>query len=90
MPHIDEVLKERKNTHGDFTDHAYIAQSLKRIAYEGDKAHALSDVQKEALDMILHKIARIVSGNPNHIDHWTDIIGYSKLVEDRLTQNDTQ
>jgi len=44
----------------------------------------LNDVQKEALEMILHKVARIVSGNPNHADHWHDIGGYSKLVEDRI------
>jgi hypothetical protein len=40
-------------------------------------------MQREALDMILHKIARIVNGNPNETDHWHDIAGYATLVEQR-------
>ena len=41
----------------------------------------------EALDMIQHKIARILNGDPNYIDSWTDIIGYARLVEKRLTSD---
>lgn len=40
---------------------------------------------KEALEMIQHKVARILNGNPEVKDHWTDIIGYATLVEKRLT-----
>jgi hypothetical protein len=32
------------------------------------------------LEMIAHKIARILSGDPNHRDHWEDIAGYAELV----------
>lgn len=79
---VENTLKERHATHGDFTNHARVAQRLKVvIKMEGKE---LSDIQQEALDMILHKIARIISGNPNHKDHWHDIAGYAKLVEDRL------
>ena len=45
---------------------------------------SLSEVQKEALEMIQHKIGRILAGNPDHKDHWDDIAGYAKLVSDRL------
>ena len=41
--------------------------------------------QKESLEMIVHKIARILNGDPNYDDSWIDIGGYSKLVADRLT-----
>jgi hypothetical protein len=34
--------------------------------------------------MILHKIARIVNGDPNWSDSWRDIAGYATLVADRL------
>ena len=81
---IGDTLKERGSTHGDFTDHSKIAQGLKRVAYSGVKNELLTDIQREALDMILHKVARIVSGNPDHKDHWHDIAGYAKLVEDRI------
>jgi hypothetical protein len=40
--------------------------------------------QKEALEMIQHKIARILNGDPDYVDSWTDIAGYSTLVADRL------
>ena len=45
---------------------------------------ALTEVQHEALEHIATKIARILSGDPNHADHWNDIQGYARLVEERL------
>lgn len=81
---VTKTLEDRKKTHGDFTVHAEIAQSLKEItgSYDGELNH----VQREAVDMILHKIARILAGNPNEKDHWHDIAGYAKLVEDRIKE----
>jgi hypothetical protein len=46
----------------------------------------LSVSQREALEMILHKIARILNGDPNFKDSWTDIIGYARLVERELSE----
>jgi hypothetical protein len=40
--------------------------------------------QIEALEMICHKIARVLNGDPNHHDHWHDIAGYATLVANRL------
>jgi len=34
--------------------------------------------------MIAHKIGRICNGNPAYKNSWTDIIGYTKLVEQTL------
>jgi hypothetical protein len=45
---------------------------------------ALAADQQEALDMICHKIGRIVNGDPNYADSWVDIAGYATLVADRL------
>jgi hypothetical protein len=44
----------------------------------------LDHVKREALEHIATKIGRILSGDPNHRDHWEDIQGYARLVEDRL------
>lgn len=41
--------------------------------------------QMEALEMIAHKIARILNGDPDYEDSWRDIAGYATLVADRLT-----
>lgn len=78
------LLNERGKTHGDFTDHAAITQALKQEMSYTDKWRGLTYVQKEALEMIQHKVGRILAGDPNFKDHWDDIAGYAKLVADRL------
>ena len=83
---IDQTLAERGSRYGDFTDHARICQQIKDDMMHTPGAHwqRLSDVQKQALDVIADKIARILSGDPNYADNWHDIQGYAKLVEERL------
>ena len=36
------------------------------------------------LEMIVHKIGRILAGNPNHLDHWVDVEGYARITKERL------
>lgn len=80
---ISDILLERGRRYGDFIDHAAISQHLKQsMACPG--WHELSCDQKEALEMIVHKIARILNGDPNYADSWIDIAGYAKLISDRL------
>lgn len=81
---IDATLAERGQRYGQFTEHARIAQNLKRAMQDSPNWTKLSDDKKEALDMVQHKIARILNGDPNYADSWHDIIGYTKLVEDTL------
>lgn len=86
MTTIDKITAERKKTHGDFSDHAKITQTLKDVLRsfeaEWDK---LNDCQKEAIEMIAHKIGRIMAGDPNFADHWDDIGGYAKIARERPT-----
>lgn len=79
---IDSTLSQRQKTHGEFSDHARIAQELKGclIPVRGE----LLDTHREALDMICHKMARILAGDPNEPDHWHDIAGYATLVEKEI------
>ena len=79
-----EILEERGKTHGDFSDNARVSQQLKMIVREEHGYRKLNPVQKEAIDMILHKISRALCGNPNEPDHWEDMAGYSTLVVNRL------
>lgn len=80
---IRTTLKSRRATHGDFADNAVTSQALKEIVRTHSKT-PLSPVMREALDMILHKIGRICSGDPTHKDHFVDIAGYATLVADTL------
>ncbi len=84
---IDITLEQRGSRYGEFISHAEISQRLKddmRMCPKWDELH--SD-QKEALEMIAHKIGRILNGDPNYHDSWHDIVGYAKLVADRLLGN---
>jgi hypothetical protein len=81
---IDATLAERGSRYGAFTGHARITQAIKRAMVDSPKWGSLADDQREALEMVAHKIGRILNGDPNYIDSWHDIIGYTKLVEDRL------
>lgn len=81
---IENILEQRGTTHGDFSDNARFSQQLKFIVEMSPNWDNMSDVQREALHMILHKISRICAGNPDFIDAWRDISGYATLVSDRL------
>ena len=80
---IEQTLTERGKRYGDFSDHAKIAQNIKR-GMQCQGYDELPDMHRQALEVIADKIARILSGDPNYSDNWHDIQGYAKLVEDRL------
>lgn len=82
MSDISKTLEERGQRYGSFKGHGAIAQRIKEAMHRADNWEKLSPAQKEALDMIAHKIARILNGDPNYADSWHDIVGYAKLVED--------
>ncbi len=81
---IDAVLTERGSRYGDFYRHAEITQEIKHAIRQGPSFTKMEDDMTEALDMIAHKIGRIVNGDPRYADSWVDIAGYAKLVADRL------
>lgn len=83
---VENTLDQRKKTYGSFKEHALISQNLKYTLDISKNYWRLAPDQKEAIEMILHKIARIVNGNPDYTDSWHDIQGYAKLVEDRLVK----
>jgi len=83
---VDATLDARAVEYGKFIEGAEVMQMLKRVvqAALNNRDKTLAHDQAEALDMIIHKIGRIVNGNPDVVDHWLDIAGYAKLVADRL------
>ena len=84
---IKAILAERGSRYGTFADLAVISQNL-HAAIIGpmsqDKYDRLAADQKEALQMIAHKLARIINGDPDYSDSWRDIAGFATLVADRL------
>jgi len=82
---IDKTLEQRGLKYGDFDTHADISQSLKRAMHSTIGWKRLTPAMKESLDMVQHKIGRILNGDPHFHDSWHDIIGYVRLVEKTLT-----
>ena len=91
-----EVLEERQKTHGDYALHAAITQNLKKcfkMPYGVRKDCVLTTWdnltvrQVETLEMIAHKIGRILAGNPNTKDHWADIAGYATLAAEECDEH---
>lgn len=84
---IDSTLVERGKRYGKFADHACYTQALKSVYRTSPNWNKLEPDQKEALEMIAHKIGRMLSGDPNYRDNWHDIVGYAKLVDDRMKED---
>ena len=86
QPTLTDVLTERGHRYGKFTGHAQVTQDLKQLSNEHleTRKKTLPADMQEALDMIYHKIGRIINGDHNYADSWVDIAGYAKLVADRL------
>lgn len=83
-PSLSNTLKQRRGQHGDFTHNAKTTQELKSIIRLHPKFPHLQPIMRESLEMIMHKVGRILSGDETHKDHWHDIAGYATLVEERI------
>lgn len=82
---IEDILNERQKTHGSFSVHALATQEMKEAMRGYANWEVLNPSQRESLEMIAHKIGRILAGDPNHKDHWADIAGYATLCANQLT-----
>ena len=86
---VDKTLDARAQMYGKFKDGAALMQAIKRTmaAHASKHDKTFADDQWEALEMIVHKMGRIVNGDPDVVDHWVDIAGYATLISDRLEGN---
>ena len=81
------ILTERGERYGKFEKHAEVTQEIKRVIWRNIERRpdgTFDDDQIEALEMIAHKMGRILNGDPDYADSWADIAGYARLVADRL------
>lgn len=82
---LDSTLEERGSRYGDFGDIAEMSQKMKEIMREyAHRRPYFEEPHAEALEMTIHKMARIVCGDPNYLDNWHDIAGYATLMERRI------
>lgn len=81
---IKAIIDARESTHGDYFVNTVIMQKTKDVWRSSPNWDKLSAAQRESLEMIAHKVGRILGGDYNHRDHWADLAGYAKLVADKL------
>ncbi len=79
----DPLLAERQTTHGSFEENAAVSQALKEIIRGSRGWPALADIERESMDMICLKFSRILSGKSMEKQHWEDVVGYARLVEEK-------
>jgi len=87
MTEMQKILSDRKDKYGDFRYQADLSISLKYVMREGGAWNEMQPYMHEALDMIQHKIARILNGDPYYEDSWVDIIGYAQLALERIRED---
>jgi hypothetical protein len=83
---VRDTLDQRGQYYGKFRDVAELSQSIKDLYYTGNSYGKMDSDQREALDMIANKLARLLNGDPYHSDSWHDIAGYAELVAARLRE----
>jgi len=84
MTDTQELLDQRKTTHGSFTDQAPIVESIISVMRNSPNWRALPDTHRVSIYLIALKLGRIGTGNYNEPDHWADIAGYAKLIENKI------
>ena len=82
MDIVETIIKQRASEYGPYVRMCTLAQDLKRIIKHSpsNQDRLIKDHQRESLDLIATKLARLLNGDPGHIDSWRDIAGYAQLV----------
>ena len=90
MTTTDDILEERGNIYGDFNEgimlETIILESIK-YRYQEHHGKQMPPEFIVYISKIAMKLSRL-SITPNHIDSWTDIAGYARLVELHLKKEE--
>jgi len=88
MKTTDQVLEQRGEVYGDFFEGVSLeAAILENITNRYRKQHnaEMDPVHFIYLSKIAMKLSRLAV-SPTHVDSWTDIAGYARLVEIQLNK----
>jgi len=84
---IGNTLDDRSGKYGSFKEASHTTQRLKEVMAKTPNWLQLEPYMREALDMIVLKIGRILNGDPWYPDSWHDIAGYTALVERLINEH---
>jgi hypothetical protein len=75
------IVEERAKIRGSWDEQSRVSQNLKMtVRAAPSKFPTMSHVTKEAVDQILEKLARALTGDQWEAETWVDIQGYCELV----------
>jgi len=87
----EKILEERGSRYGEFDNLAEISQTLKDTWYM--KANLdfkePTDAMNEAMEMVLHKLSRMINGDRYYEDNIIDIQNYLELYRREVIKNNT-
>lgn len=86
---LPESVPDRQATHGDYASYCHAVAAIS-AAVECSLVKPLGHVPEESLNMIIRKVARITTGDPNFVDHWLDIAGYATRMAEHLQTSKTK
>ena len=91
MSKLETTLAARAKTHGPFDQHSRVSQGLKSEyrRHIGEYGARFDDDMYEAIDMVMHKLARAIVGDPQFKDHWEDMAGYAMRVAERIDRDNS-
>lgn len=87
---VEKLLAERKSSHGDFVSAALTVQRMKDLLHAAPNWENMPAYQKEALEMVVHKMGRVLHGDNNFVDAYRDIIGYTQRVVEYLENTELE
>nr|DAV41247.1 MAG TPA: hypothetical protein [Caudoviricetes sp.] len=86
IPVVHEVVAERGQRYGSFAVNAECSQAIKRAMRAAHGWQNLTDAQREGLEMIAAKMARMLTGDPEHLDNAVDIGGYAQCMVQAMAE----
>ena len=84
---INQIIKERESTHGDFEMKAIFVQEIMENISGLYSWKDMPADQKESIHMILVKLSRILYGDPDHKDHWMILLDMLYWLQTELKIN---
>lgn len=75
-----DVVAIRDSNYGGFDGISATCQQLKDIARSSPAWESLTPPEREGVDMILHKLSRILHSPKKIRDSWVDIGGYARVT----------
>lgn len=83
---LEQTIAQRRGRYGPLIESGEVAMKLEDYLRSLPGWERLAYDQREALAMVMHKISRIMCGDPDYDDSWIDIAGYAQNVVNRLRE----